>query len=110
MLLEMGIIGAGIPAGWVLRHHEGAKAVVGRVLTWAVWALLFLLGLSLGSDDVLLEQISRLGARAVIISSLSVLGCLISARLIGRRLKLDMPESSKSGGRQGQSSEDGVAA
>ena len=60
MLLEMGLIVAGIPAGWLLRRNDKAKALVGRALTWAVWALLFMLGLALGSDSALLEQISRL--------------------------------------------------
>ena len=48
MLLEMGLIVAGIPAGWLLRRNDKAKALVGRALTWAVWALLFMLGLALG--------------------------------------------------------------
>lgn len=89
MLLEMGIIVAGIPAGWMLRKSDRAKSAVGRVLTWAVWALLFLLGLALGSDDELLRQISSLGLRAAVISTLSVVGCLVFARLLGRFLDLD---------------------
>ena len=89
MLLEMGLIVAGIPAGWLLRRSEKAKALVGRILTWAVWALLFMLGLALGADAALLEQISRLGVRAAVISTLSVAGCLVFARLFGRWLNLD---------------------
>lgn len=89
MVLEMGLIMAGIPAGWLLRRNERAKALVGRVLAWAVWALLFMLGLALGSDSALLDQIGRLGARAAVISTLSVAGCLVCARLLGRWLDLD---------------------
>lgn len=92
MLLEMGLIVAGIPAGWLLRRNKRARALVGRTLTWAVWALLFMLGLSLGSDSALLEQISRLGVRAAVISSLSVGGCLVCARLLSRWLHLDTAE------------------
>lgn len=95
MLLEMGIIVAGIPAGWLLRKSDRAKSAVGRVLTWAVWALLFLLGLALGSDDELLRQISRLGLRAAVISTLSVVGCLVFARLLGRFLDLDKNREAK---------------
>lgn len=87
MLLEMGIIVAGIPAGWLLRRSERAKAVVGRVLTWAVWALLFLLGLSLGSNADLLHQFNTLGLRAALISTLSLAGSLACARLLGRFLE-----------------------
>lgn len=89
MLLEMGLVVAGIPAGYVLRRKEKAKVLVGRLLTWAVWALLFMLGLALGSDAVLLEQLSRLGIRAAVISVLSVAGCLFGAGVVGRWLNMD---------------------
>lgn len=89
MLLEVGLIVAGIPAGYVLRRKEKARLVVARLLTWTVWALLFMLGLALGSDSMLLERLSRLGARAAVISLLSVTGCLLAARLTGRWLNLD---------------------
>ena len=89
MLLEIGLIAAGIPAGYVLRRKEKARVAVTRLLTWAVWALLFMLGLALGSDSALLEQLSRLGARAAVISVLSVAGSLVAARLVGRCLNLD---------------------
>ena len=94
MLLEIGLIAAGIPAGYVLRRKEKARAAVTRLLTWAVWALLFMLGLALGSDAMLLEQVSRLGVSAAVISVLSVAGCLAGARLAGRWLNLDTADLS----------------
>lgn len=93
MLLEMGLVVAGIPAGYVLRRKEKGRVVVARLLTWAVWALLFMLGLALGSDSMLLEQLSRLGVRAAVISVLSVAGCLLGARLVERWLNLDTAPS-----------------
>lgn len=93
MLLEMGLVVAGIPAGYVLRRKERARAAVAWLLTRAVWALLFMLGLALGSDSMLLEQLSRLGVRAAVISVLSVAGCLLGARLAGRWLNLDAAPS-----------------
>lgn len=107
MLLEMGLIVAGIPAGWLLRRNDKAKALVGRALTWAVWALLFMLGLALGSDSALLEQISRLGARAAVISTLSVAGCLVFARLLGRWLNMDTASRPEATGTSAASAETG---
>lgn len=107
MLLEMGLIAAGIPAGWLLRRNEKAKILVSRALTWAVWALLFMLGLALGSDSALLEQINHLGVRAAVISTLSVAGCLVFARLLGRRLNLDAasrPEAEEKSAETGERS------
>lgn len=110
MLLEMGLVVAGIPAGYVLRRKERARAVVARLLTWAVWALLFMLGLALGSDAMLLEQLSRLGVRAAVISVLSVAGCLLGARLAGRWLNLDTADLSDTRPAAGCPSQPGASA
>ncbi len=89
MLLEIGIIAAGIPVGWLLRRNRKAQALTGRALTWSVWILLFLLGFALGGDERLLAQLDSLGVRAVTISLLSVAGSLLAARLLGAWLPLD---------------------
>lgn len=83
MLLEMGLIIGGVPAGWLLRKSRQAQAAVGFILTWAVRLLLFLLGLSLGGDKVLLGRIQELGLQAAVISSLAMCGCLSVAWLMG---------------------------
>lgn len=83
MLLEMGLIVGGVPAGWLLRANRQAHAAVGFILTWAVRLLLFLLGLSLGADDILLGRIQELGLQAAVISSLAMCGCLSVAWLMG---------------------------
>lgn len=89
MLLEIGLVTGGIPLGWLLRKRNQARIIVGRVLTWSVWALLFLLGSSLGGNAELLGQIRTLGLQAGVISTLSVAGCLVFARLLGRFLRLE---------------------
>ncbi|MCH5276733.1 MAG: LysO family transporter [Desulfovibrionaceae bacterium] len=110
MLLEMGLIAAGIPAGYVLRRKERARAVAARLLTRAVWALLFVLGLAVGSDSMLLEQLSRLGVRAAVISALSVAGCLVAARLAALWLNLDAGTPSDAESSAGPSAHRGPSA
>ena len=84
MLLEMGLIAGGIPAGWALRSNASVVKLVNEALGWTVRAMLFLLGLSLGLDDALLGQLRSLGLYALLISSFSVTGCFVAARLLGR--------------------------
>lgn len=86
MLLEMGLIAGGIPAGWVLRRHAAVVRVVNAALGWTVRVMLFLLGLSIGLDDALLGQLRSLGLYAVLISSFSVTGCFAAARFLGRHV------------------------
>lgn len=44
MLLEMGLVAAGVPFGWLWRNSARVIAFVGRGLTWTVRLMLFLLG------------------------------------------------------------------
>lgn len=84
MLLEMGLIAGGIPAGWLLRRRAFVVKLANAALGWTVRIMLFFLGLSLGLDDALLGQLRSLGLYAVLISSFSVTGCFVAARLLGR--------------------------
>ncbi len=84
MLLEIGLIAGGVPAGWLLRENESAVRSVNTFLGWTVRAMLFLLGLALGLDDALIGQLESLGLYAAVISSFSVAGCFVAARLLGR--------------------------
>ncbi|WP_418765495.1 lysine exporter LysO family protein [Mailhella sp.] len=84
MLLEMGLIAGGIPAGWILRRNAAVVKLVNEALGWTVRVMLFLLGLALGLDDALLGQLRSLGLYAAFISSFSVTGCFVAARLLGR--------------------------
>lgn len=84
MLLEIGLIAGGVPAGWVLRNNIRAIRLVNSFLSWTVRIMLFLLGLALGLDDTLIGQLESLGLYAAVISSLSVAGCFAAAHLLGR--------------------------
>ncbi len=83
MILEMGLIAGGVPAGWVLRNNAAAVRGVNTALGWTVRVMLFLLGLSLGLDDTLIGQIRSIGLYAAFVSTFSVAGCFIAARILG---------------------------
>ena len=74
MLLEMGLIAGGIPAGWLLRRRSLVVKLANTALGWTVRIMLFFLGLSLGLDDTLLSQLQSLGLYAAFISSFSIAG------------------------------------
>ena len=84
MLLEIGLIDGGVPAGWTLRNCARAVRWVNEFLSWTVRIMLFLLGLALGLDDALIGQLESLGLYAAVISSFSVAGCFLAARLLGQ--------------------------
>ena len=80
-----------------------ARAVrwVNSFLSWTVRIMLFLLGLALGLDDRLLGQIESLGLYAAAISSFSVAGCFIAARLLGRYVFTEYAPGDIEGGTRG---------
>ena len=84
MLLEIGLIAGGIPAGWAMRHCPRIVRWVNEFLSWTVRIMLFLLGLALGLDDSLIGQLESLGLYALVISSFSVAGCFLMAHVLGR--------------------------
>ena len=84
MLLEIGLIAGGVPAGWTLRRNERAVCWVNECLSWTVRIMLFLLGLALGLDDAIIEQLESLGLYAAVISTFSVAGCFVAAGFLGR--------------------------
>ena len=84
MLVEIGLIAGGVPAGWLVRRSRRTVKIVDLCLVWTVRLMLFLLGLSIGENEELISQMEKLGLYAVVISSLSVTGCFVAARLLGR--------------------------
>ncbi|XPV76331.1 MAG: LysO family transporter [Desulfovibrio sp.] len=74
MLAEVGCILVGIPLGFLLRRNERAVRCVDSLTMWAIYGLLFLLGVSIGSDNNLVSQMETIGLRALVISLSCVLG------------------------------------
>lgn len=90
MITEISCIAVGIPLGFALRHRQAALRCVDRLTSWSIYALLFLLGLSLGSDDELISRAGDLGMRAVVISLCSLMGSVFAARALQRLLPADV--------------------
>ncbi|HEU6436965.1 MAG TPA: LysO family transporter [Nitratidesulfovibrio sp.] len=82
MIVEIGCIAVGVPAGYLLRTRPAVVGAVDRLTTWSIYALLFLLGLSLGSDDTLVAKAGDIGLRAVVISMASLAGSVAAGWLL----------------------------
>ena len=60
--------------GYVLRRHP--FRAVGRLTTWSVWLLLFLMGCEVGANPDLISQLGTLGLEALILTVASFAGCM----------------------------------
>lgn len=55
-----------------------------RIVTWLIWLLLFLLGIEVGSNEMIFRSLPTLGAEALLLSSAATLGCCVLAWMLWR--------------------------
>lgn len=56
----------------------------GRIVTWLIWLLLFLLGIEVGSNEMIVRSLPTLGVEALLLSSAATLGCCVCAWMLWR--------------------------
>lgn len=70
-----------ILAGFLLRSRR-LTLLPPAVFNIVIWLLLFLLGLSVGSDRNVIDNLSRYGVSALIIGGLATAGSVLAAYLL----------------------------
>ena len=86
MITEIACIAVGIPLGYAVRKKPSVIRFVGTLTTWSIYALLFLLGLSLGANDEVFLRAPELGARSLVISLCALFGSVLAAWGVARLL------------------------
>lgn len=76
MTILVGLL-LGIGLGYALRRREWLIRFSGRIMGWAVYLLLFLLGLSVGDNQALLQALPQLGGQALLLAVGAVSGSLL---------------------------------
>lgn len=70
----------------------------GRIVTWLIWLLLFLLGIEVGSNEMIVRSLPTLGVEALLLSSAATLGCCVLAWMLWRVSKNNtVQENAKKG-------------
>ena len=85
MLVIFAVIIGGIATGRLLIGRR--LAFVPRLITVIIWALLFLLGVEVGSDPAVVGSLATLGGAALAIFAPSVAGSIFAAWLLWRRIR-----------------------
>ena len=62
-------------------------ALNGRVTTWLIWLLLFMLGLEVGSNKQLIAALPTLGVEAMVLSVSATLGSCVLAWVLWKSMK-----------------------
>ena len=74
MFVVISIMFGGIAVGYLLRRVE-----IGKPISYTIFLLLFLLGITVGSNREIINNLSSLGGQALAISASATLGSLIAA-------------------------------
>lgn len=82
MFIIVGITLSGIACGALLRKHK--LQCVPRIVTVMIWALLFLLGVEVGSDRHIIESLHALGLESVVLALFGTMGSVLAAWLLRR--------------------------
>ncbi len=77
MLTVVIIMISGILVGYLIRSFEKLVKVNDKLTTWAIYALLFLMGIGIGANKVIMNSLHTLCFKALIISIGGVAGSIL---------------------------------
>lgn len=80
----LGIMFCGIGIGFILRRKPMVKGRVERLIMPVIYLLLFTMGISVGANQDVMQNISTLGVEALIITLGAVAGSIIAALIVFR--------------------------
>lgn len=83
MFIVIGIMLSGIVVGYMFRNWSYLQQV-GKLITFTILLLLFLLGITVGANKEIVDNLSVLGVQALLISLAAVLGSVVCALLVYR--------------------------
>ncbi len=80
--IVIALFALGILVGRLFREKDTTRKNVDRAVTWSVYLLLFLLGISVGINNDIINNFSRIGYKALWLTLGAVFGSLILAKLV----------------------------
>lgn len=82
MLTVLILMTIGIGIGWFLHKKEKLLKFTDKLTNWAIYLLLFLLGLSVGTNEKILQNFHQIGFQAIVITVFAVMGSIIVSWLL----------------------------
>jgi len=82
MITVVAVMTAGIVLGYFLRHKKKIIKINDKLIMWAIYLLLFVLGISIGTNETIMKNLPVLGLKALAITFGGVLGSILLAWII----------------------------
>lgn len=81
MFTIISIMFVGIGIGYVLRNLQFLQKIE-KSTSLTIFLLLFVLGISIGSNSLIINNLGRFGWQAAILATLSILGSMLASFLV----------------------------
>ncbi len=81
MLTVVLLMMAGVVLGYFLRKRKRLAAINDKFITYAIYLLLLLLGISIGSNKIIVVNLPVLGVKALVVTSGAMVGSILLALL-----------------------------
>lgn len=78
MFIVIGIMFGGIAVGYLLRKVELLQKI-GKPISYTILLLLFLLGISVGANEAIVNNLATLGGQAFLIAFAGTMGSVLAA-------------------------------
>lgn len=78
MFIVIGIMFGGIAVGYLLRRMEWLQKI-GKPISYTILLLLFLLGISVGANDAIVNNLATLGGQAFVLALAGTTGSVLAA-------------------------------
>ena len=96
MITVLLIMLAGILTGFAINKYPRAIKVNDKLISWAIYMLLFLLGISVGLNKTIVQNLDKIGIQALIITIGAISGSVLALWIVYRLL---FEEEQNKGGR-----------
>lgn len=83
MLTILSFLLVGVMAGYALRHTAMQKRL-GRTMPLTIWLMLFVFGVSIGADPLILGNIGDFGGQALLLCCAGMAGSIVFVAVVWR--------------------------
>jgi len=84
MIQVLLFLAAGMLVGYLFRARKNVAAAAGRATVWSLYLLIFLLGISVGTNATVMRALGTLGIQALILSAGAIAGSVLVSWLVWR--------------------------
>jgi len=77
MVTVLIIMTSGILVGYLFRNQKWISKPVGKTITWVIYLLLFLLGITVGTDETIITNLGKIGFEALLLTIGAVTGSVV---------------------------------